>query len=308
MNRQKTSLNKTTIATVVILIIVGFFTYANYSHIKKSSTRASDHKNAEYIIDGNKIKLKDGTAETESAPGSASKIVTKYFGNELSKDLNSDGKEDVTFLITQTTGGTGTFYYVVSALNTEEGYIGSHATLLGDRIAPQTTESGPGKSIIVNYSGRNPPEGFTTPPSVGKSIRLILDIPTMQFGEVAQNFEGEADPTKMSLSMKQWGWVKTTIAEGKEVTPTKAGVFILTFLKDGTMTVGTDCNMMSARYKVTGTNTIVFSDFASTKMACENSQEQAFATKLRNVANYKFTSQGQLLLGNKAGSEIIILR
>jgi len=119
----------------------------------------------------------------ELVPGSASKTITKYFGNEIKKDLNGDGKQDIAFLLTQDTGGSGTFFYVVAAINNENGYSGSHAFLLGDRIAPQNTESGPQNSIIVNYADRAPQENMTVSPSIGKSIRLILDSNTMKFRE-----------------------------------------------------------------------------------------------------------------------------
>ncbi len=126
------------------------------------------YKDATYQIDGTAIALKDGASETEAAPGSTSKIVTKYFGNEARGDVNGDGTEDVAFLLTQTNGGTGTFYYTAVALKTDTGYQGTNGILLGDRIAPQTTEIKDGK-IIVNYADRKPGEPMTTDPSVGIS-------------------------------------------------------------------------------------------------------------------------------------------
>ncbi len=81
------------------------------------------------------------------------------------------------------------------------GNCGTEAFFLGDRIAPQTTEIDEGKTvkgtnrqnvIVVNYAVRLPNEPFTVKPSVGKSVWLKLDPVTMQFGEVAQNFEGES--------------------------------------------------------------------------------------------------------------------
>jgi hypothetical protein len=77
---------------------------------------AKDHKNAEYVIDGRRVKLEDGISEAISGPGSASKIVTRYFGNEVYKDLNDDGREDIVFFLTQETGGSGTFFYAVPFL------------------------------------------------------------------------------------------------------------------------------------------------------------------------------------------------
>ncbi|HNB36631.1 MAG TPA: hypothetical protein PK414_10455, partial [Anaerolineales bacterium] len=80
-----------------------------------------DYKNATYLIEGSFVTLSDGFFEAEIAPGSASKITTRYFGNEAFGDLNSDGKADAAFLLTQTTGGSGTFFYLVVALQTTSG-------------------------------------------------------------------------------------------------------------------------------------------------------------------------------------------
>lgn len=182
---------------LVLVAVIGFFGF------KKTGKQvlAQDYKNATYIIDGQPVTLNNGLSEIAAAPGSATKIITRYFGNEVKHDLNDDGREDVAFLLTQETGGSGVFFYVVAALNTPAGYVGSSATFLGDRIAPQTTEMDEGKTskgtnrqnvIVVNYAVRLPGEPFTTRPSMGKSLWLKLDPATMQFGEVAQNFEGES--------------------------------------------------------------------------------------------------------------------
>jgi hypothetical protein len=182
---------------VLVVLVGGFFALNSYIYEEKQGeVVAPDHKNIGYVINGQRIELKDGISELEAAPGSASKIKTRYFGNEVTVDLNEDGRKDVVFLVTQETGGSGTFYYALGALNTENGYVGSHAILLGDRIAPQTTEvsSNPNHKgvVIVNYAERAPGEPMTTPPSVAKSIWVKLNPQTMQFGEVVQNFEGES--------------------------------------------------------------------------------------------------------------------
>ncbi len=289
----------------VLFVIAGMYKF-NYLSGKSgydvdgNKMVLSDYKNTSYTIDGQIVKLVDGISEVESAPGSASKIITKYFGNEIKKDLNGDGKDDIAFLVTQENGGSGTFFYVVAALNTSNGYIGSHGVLLGDRISPQTTESGKGNSIIVNYMDRVFGEPMTTSPSVGKSIKLILDPTTMQFGELAQNFEGEADPKRMSLNMKTWKWVKAESSDGEIVVPKKDS-FTLTFKKDGTFGTTTDCNIAGGKYDLKD-NTIVFSNIFSTKMYCEDSQENYFISLLDKTNGYLFTSKGELVLTLKSDS------
>lgn len=134
----------------------------------------SDYKNATYEIEGKMVTLVNGVSEEEAVPGSASKIITHYFGNEAQGDLNNDGLVDTAFILTKNLGGSGTFYYVVVALSSPKDYIGTNGVLLGDRIAPQTTEIKNGV-LTVNYADRKPSDPMTAKPSVGKSIYLVID-------------------------------------------------------------------------------------------------------------------------------------
>lgn len=198
---KKTSI----IAIFLLLLVIGLGIYKlNFldNYINPEKLGEINYIDATYIINGEKIALKNGVSEQEPIPGSSSKIVTRYFGNEVRHDLDDDGREDIVFLLTQETGGTGVFYYVVAALNRSTGYVGSEAFFLGDRIAPQTTNLDEGETvrgtnrrnvIVVNYAVRFPGEPFSVQPSLGKSIWLKLDPVSMQFGVVEQNFEGEAD-------------------------------------------------------------------------------------------------------------------
>lgn len=131
------------------------------------------YKDATYEVGGKPVTLKGGVSEVEAAPGSASKVVTRYFGNEATADFNGDGLADVGFVLTQSTGGSGTFYYAVVALRTADGWKGTNAVLLGDRIAPQSTNIKDGK-LVVNYADRKPGEPMTAQPSVGVSKTLSI--------------------------------------------------------------------------------------------------------------------------------------
>ncbi len=179
-------MNKILLGSIALIVILvgGFFVLNAYIYNEKQGPgETTDYKNISYVIDGTIVSLKDGVSEV-AIPDSSATVVTRYFGNEVFKDLNSDGREDVVFLLTQETGGSGTFFYVVAALNTETGYVGSQAFFLGDRIAPQSTELGPDTQVVVNYADRATDESMSTPPSVGKSVRLLLDVESMKFGEV----------------------------------------------------------------------------------------------------------------------------
>lgn len=166
---------KLILAVIVAAVIFGGAGYFVYRlKIEKPSVAAPEQKsipdarNAVYMIEGKEISLASGKAEKEAAPGSASKIITQYFGNEVRADLNNDGIEDAAFLLIQDNGGSGTFYYVAAILSAGKAYKGTNAILLGDRIAPQTTEFKNGQ-IIVNYADRKPGEPMTAAPHTGIS-------------------------------------------------------------------------------------------------------------------------------------------
>lgn len=296
----------------IIIIVVGslilaFAAYAGFFSDKTKVVDQNSPKNATYVIDGREVVLVNGISEIEAAPGSASKIVTQYFGNEVIHDFNADGRLDTAFILTHTTGGSGTFFYVVTALNMPEGYKGSHGFLLGDRIAPQTTEMGKGNIIVVNYADRKPNEGFAIAPSVGKSVWLLLDPTTMQFGHVEQNFEGEADPSMMRLGMKTWDWDTTTYNDDTTFVPRHEKEFTLTFNPDNRFSATTDCNGIGGEY-VVDDNHITFSKMVSTLMYCEGSQEGMFAKQLEGVETYHFTSDGKLILDLKFDSGAMIFK
>ncbi len=297
----------TALIALAVLAGIGFFALNNYIYEAKQPVAVSDYKDLQFTIAGTAVKLEDGKAESTSEAGATEKVVTTYFGNEVAQDLDGDGRDDFAYIVTQTTGGSGTFYYVVGAVSTPRGYVGTEAVLLGDRIAPQTTEKGPNRSVIVNYAVRKAGEPMTTRPSLGKSMRLLLDVGTMQFGEVEQNFTGEADPARMTLTMKSWTWTKYS-RDGKDIVP-PVGKFVLTFTDKGTFSASTDCNSMNGSYSADkAKGTISFGAIATTLMYCNGSQEGEFSKMLNNASGFAFTGRGELILSLKSSTSTATFR
>ena len=180
MNKTLTSILLAAIILIGAFLIFNFYTNKDKQEYKQTST-PKNYKEIEYMIEGKSLGIGG---------------ELNYFGNELFTDLNDDGRDDVVFLVTHQSGGSGTFYYAVSALDTGNGYIGSDGYLLGDRIAPQSTELSQNPKhvnvIVVNYEDRAIGEPMTTQPSIGKSAYLKLDIDRMQWGIVVPDFEGES--------------------------------------------------------------------------------------------------------------------
>jgi heat shock protein HslJ len=278
---------------VLALVLVGFVSFNSYSSKETESVVSeSNYKDVEYIIDGKSTRLTN---------------ETRYFGNELVTDLNADGRDDVVFLVTQEPGGSGTFYYTVAALNTENGYVGSEAYLLGDRIAPQNIElsRNPAQEsvIVVNYADRVAEAPMATPPTVGKSAYIKLDTESMEWGSVEPAFEGEADSNVMSLGMKTWVWTRALYNDGREIVPSKSGAFTLTFKRDGTVAIGTDCNGAAADYIVSGSS-LTFPKFykSASMMYCDSPDEKTLLQLLEDTSTFHFTSKGELVLSLKFDS------
>lgn len=157
-------------AILIICGVAAITIYRPSKSIQGDYIDKLDVQNSTYIIEGKYITLKNGYNEQEIAPGSASKLITRYFGNKVSADFNDGGMGnlDSAFLLSQDGGGSGTFYYIAALVSEGDKYIGTNAILLGDRIAPQTTEFKDG-GIVVNYADRRPGEPFSVQPSIGVS-------------------------------------------------------------------------------------------------------------------------------------------
>lgn len=180
-------MNRYFIFILVLLAFAGAYFGFYQKHIPLS------YKDVTFTISGEQYTMKNGYSSVPAAPGSESQIVTKYFGNEAKSDFDKDGREDVAYLITQNTGGSGTFYYLVVALNKKEGFVGGEAMFIGDRISPQNTNIDSRGFIVINYADRAPGESFVVAPSIGKTIYAKFDPKSMSLGEVVQNFEGESN-------------------------------------------------------------------------------------------------------------------
>lgn len=286
------------------LLASGFWLYDTYLR-QLDEPLPSDYKDISFPIGETSVTLVDGISDAPAMPGAASRIIIRYFGNEIRKDLDGDGREDVAFLITQESGGSGTFFYLIAALDTGHGYRGVQAYYLGDRIAPQSTVSGPGKQVIVNYADRAPYESYTTPPSYGKSAYLVYDDGLAQFIEVPLDEAGAPDPARMTLTMKTWEWQRLQGADGTAVMPQRPAVFMVTFWPDGTFKATTDCNLVSGTYAAT-VDTIALVETERTERACPPSQEEVFTQALAESATYRFTVDGELVLTLKQGGMLFM--
>ncbi len=173
-------MKKVIVATAVfILVIVGLFVFNAYTYTENPADEGlfTDYKTGRYLISGTPMQL--------------GMNGVRYFGNEVLADIDNDGDQDVAFLITQERGEDGVRFFLAGALKEEGGYRGSQAMMIGDNIAPQTTEWRDGL-VLINFAERRANEPLTTPPHMGRSIYAKYSPTANDFGEVVQNFEGES--------------------------------------------------------------------------------------------------------------------
>ena len=161
-------MKKFVLIVILVLVLGGGAWWLRRSPSQPAKIVSNDEKNISYEIEGQSISLKNGSFETEAAPGAVEIVTTEYFGNAVRGDFNNDGTQDIAFILTQGGGGTGVFYYVVVALKTTEGYQGTNGIALGDRIAPQNLNWRNGE-IVANYADRTASESYADEPTLGVS-------------------------------------------------------------------------------------------------------------------------------------------
>lgn len=162
---------------------------------------------------------------------------------------------------------------------------------------------------LVDYinSSTGTAETPQVPGGIEENIETGSTLPTPPNPIVAENPEGEADPSRMTLGMNTWKWIQTQYSDDKLLTPKTPGQFTLSFRNDGTFSATTDCNGVGGKYQVTG-NQITFSEMVSTLMYCEGSQEADFNKMLGQVQSFFFTSKGELVFDLKFDSGSSIFR
>jgi len=96
-------------------------------------------------------------------------------------------------------------------------HVGTNAILLGDRIAPDTTQIA-NSIITVNYADRKPTDPMSTPPSVGVSKYLVVA------GAVLYDTPSDIHPLPSGISGTQRS---ATVLPGEKMFRTARGIKIV---------------------------------------------------------------------------------
>ena len=157
----------------VITGLFALFALAGGASAQPAFAPATDPGNASYLIEDEVITLSAGRAAHPVVTGSAEQVETRVFGAPEWSDLDADGVEDAAVILVHRTGGSGTFLYIAAAMRAQEGFIGTNAVLLGDRIAPRSLQIRNGV-LLASYADRQPGEPMSAAPTVAHTKYLTL--------------------------------------------------------------------------------------------------------------------------------------
>ncbi len=157
-----------------------------------------DYLNGSYLVGNNEYQLTEGKFENEITEESALKEVVKIVGNPIKKDLNSDGKEDYVFLITDNFAGSGLYYFVTSAISRNDKFFGTNSVLLGNMISPTTLKIVENE-IVVNYLDRELTDLPSKKPYVQRVKTIILNDEELEEKTPVSVEDSSATSTEGSL-------------------------------------------------------------------------------------------------------------
>ena len=163
------------VGLIVILVISGCSRENDSASVVSAvAALAADPLNTTYRIDDLEIHLRNGHFEMPAAPGSAAMVTATVWDTPAYGDLDGGGDSDAALILVYQGGGSGTFYYVVAALHDADGYRGTNAILLGDRVIPGTVRI-QNRNIIVDFLDRAQSEPMAETPTINVTRSAYLD-------------------------------------------------------------------------------------------------------------------------------------
>ncbi len=160
---------------VVLILIVGvayglYWYKTNSGEVKKveiaPTVSKPDIANANFLFEGEEVKLRSGKSSTEISEDSAITIETALSGEVVYGDINNDGKNDAVSLATQTGGGSGLFVYLLAYISGNVEYKSLEAVFLGDRISPESLKIDASGNVLISYLDRRESDPMSAEPTV----------------------------------------------------------------------------------------------------------------------------------------------
>lgn len=127
-------------------------------------------KNATYLVEGQRIKLRNGLYQ-QGTPKDGNFLAVEFEKAALG-DLNNDGKNDATVVNNYNSGGSGCFVILAAMMNQNDNPVQVAAVDLGDRVVVRSISIKGGK-IILNMLVHGPQDGLAQP-TVKQTRKYVL--------------------------------------------------------------------------------------------------------------------------------------
>lgn len=160
-----------------LAVIVLILTMRSAIHREAAPQVPAGVRNVSVSIDNEKFDLKDGVAEKPAAPGSSAKNTVRIVGEPALGDATGDGKPEAALVIANDSGGSGTFYYAVVAVDHGGSYRATNVIALGDRISPQSVSFTDGH-FVYRFLERKSGEPMAATPSMETTVPIHVDAAT----------------------------------------------------------------------------------------------------------------------------------
>jgi len=128
------------------------------------------------------------------------------------------------------------------------------------------------------------------------NLKINIKIGTLYLKEA--NSSGQVNGAETSFNPligKEYRWLRTELQDNQVILPKIQGKFSLVFYEDQKFSVQTDCNSNGGNYSL-DENKISLTDIVSTKMYCENSQENIFVRDLQKTSSFEILPDNTLIL------------
>ena len=226
------------------------------------------------------VKLTNGQYEGEPImEDGSSRPTVSLMPLSAYGDLNGDGVEDAAVLLSENSGGSGTFFYLAAVVNQEGEPVNSATTFLGDRVSPESIAILNGEIVIEMAAHAE------TDPMCCPSLKTRTSF-ALQVNKLTVLQTGEISSSPQTL-IGTWRWIAyQDMAERNDINVPDPSKYTLVFLADGSVQITADCNSAGGGVTITGSS-LTFDPLMTTLAECEpDSLYSEYLADLGDVASF----------------------
>ena len=235
------------------------------------------------------VRLQGGSWEGEpfEPEGAARPSLRLLDGPPATGDLDGDGTREAVVLLSESSGGSGSYLYVAAVGRRNGSLLNLGTSLIGDRVQVRSIRVAEGQ-IELDVVQQGPEDAACCPTQ--KATRT-WELRPDGLAEVSSEVTGTASIADLEGSE----WVLTQLA-WTEPAPTEPEITLV--LEDGRISGSSGCNRYFAAVEEPEPTSLTLGTIGSTRMACPTEVmelEARYLTALSNVVAYGFFA-GKLVL------------